>query len=1116
MAGQLDLIVSAINKASGPLGEVQSSLGSLKDSAGSLVSSGLSPLKGLLENGLKVAAGAAIGAIGGIVALGGKGIAFAAGFEQTQVAFETMLGSAEKAKDLMGQLFKFSASTPFQFEEVSMAAKQLISFGVGASDVQETLRKLGDVASGVGIPLGDISQIYGKIMSTGKVSGETLAQMGERGIPIMSVLAKTMGVAKEEVAGLVSKGKVGFPEFQKALNSMTDSGGQFAGMMEKQSLTINGLFSSLKDTVELTLAKVGASLIKNLNLKDVLSTAITWLGQWGDKLSELADVWIPVVIAKVKDLAAQWLPFLTQKFNEWWAIGQGLVAQIPALVGYVMGLINSIHAMVQPAIDFISRFVTMSDVLNGLKLVLGAIVTGAIASFIAVWGPVALVIGGAIAIVSTLRNEWQNNFMNIQGIVATVTGYLQSRFGQLWEFLRAFGGGALGEIITWVMGNQTQFTNLGRIWDQAKITALALFNDISVYVRNALPGWIAQLTTWGNAAWQWIVGVAPLVLAKLTEWGNVVLGFVAARLPGWIAQLTVWGNAAWQWIMDAMPTIMSKLTEWGNALYGWLIANLPNWVAKLAAWGASLWQWIVNEAPIMTAKLVEWANNLYVWLSSNLPTWMGKLATWGAGLWQWIVDAMPGALLKLGEWASGIFAWVVARLPSWLATFMTWATAMWKWIGDAIPAAINKLTEWVNSMSTWASSGEGNSKLLEMFGTMAATMLTALANIGIALAKLALVVALNLIAALGNGLLNWLGIDASLTSMKDHLVSAIMGWMPSFNSSGASVMGGMREGFLSAQNALRNGFDLVMDFVQQGRNERLPPFAQSLFDAGSGAINKMGQGFSAVKGAVVDQFNQVMTDVQNQGLAFAGGALLGRMYEGGRSFILKMGEGLNSAAPSLKGNLTGVFQGFLDNFNWWHDNLAPHFLGSAKSLGSAISAGISNIDLRGGLTGAFQALLDDYNWWHDNLAPHFFASAKDLASRLIGGLTQGIRDGIGYVLGAMQEITDALPQWVKDKLGIHSPSTVFAGFGRNLIEGLTQGMQDLATRPQMALSGITDTLQSTLGNVQLGGLGGNNSTISNSQSTTHNWNVSIPTAGGDAPQGQMQSLFNTLTNVYAT
>jgi hypothetical protein len=124
---------------------------------------------------------------------------------------------------------------------------------------------------------------------------------------------------------------------------------------------------------------------------------------------------------------------------------------------------------------------------------------------------------------------------------------------------------------------------------------------------------------------------------------------------------------------------------------------------------------------------------------------------------------------------------------------------------------------------------------------------------------------------------------------------------------------------------------------------------------------------------------------------------------------------------------------------------------------------------------------------------------------MINGLANGIIDGIGKVISAIQGVTDALPQWVKDKLGIHSPSTVFAGLGQNIMEGLVQGLQSMAGAPQAVLSDMTAGM--------MAGAGG--STINNTNSTTNNWNVTIPTAGGNQPTDQMQSMFNTLTTIYA-
>lgn len=170
-------------------------------------------------------------------------------FEQTSVAFQTMLGDANQAKALLGQLSAFAAATPFEFPEIADAGKKLLAFGVAASDIEPSLRRIGDIASGIGAPIGEIAELYGKAKVQGRLFAEDINQFQGRGIPVLGELAKVLGVSEAQVKSMVEKGKVGFPELQKAFENLTGEGGKFAGMMARQSTTIAGLFSTASDTV---------------------------------------------------------------------------------------------------------------------------------------------------------------------------------------------------------------------------------------------------------------------------------------------------------------------------------------------------------------------------------------------------------------------------------------------------------------------------------------------------------------------------------------------------------------------------------------------------------------------------------------------------------------------------------------------------------------------------------------------------------------------------------------------------------------------------------------------------------------------------------------------------
>lgn len=178
-------------------------------------------------------------------------------FQKLEIAFETMLGSSEKANKLMQQLTKTAATTPFDLNGVAQGAKQLLAYGIAADDVNQTLINLGDIAAGLSIPLGDMVMLYGTTMVQGRMFTQDLRQFMGRGIPIMQALADTMGVAKEEVQDLVSTGKVGAQEFQTALMSLVAEGGQFGGLMEKQSKSISGQISNIQDGVMQMFNEIG-------------------------------------------------------------------------------------------------------------------------------------------------------------------------------------------------------------------------------------------------------------------------------------------------------------------------------------------------------------------------------------------------------------------------------------------------------------------------------------------------------------------------------------------------------------------------------------------------------------------------------------------------------------------------------------------------------------------------------------------------------------------------------------------------------------------------------------------------------------------------------------------
>ena len=184
-------------------------------------------------------------------------------FQQTEMAFKTMLQSEEKANTLMKELIRTAAITPFGVDDVTEGAKQLLAFNVAAEDVNKTLIGLGDVSAGMGIRLSDMVMLYGTTIAKGKMDTMDLYQFLNRGIPIADELAKVMGLdlnnAIAEVQKQIKAGKVTSDVFIQAMQNMTAEGSKFGGLMEAQSKTITGQISNIKDAIEQMFNELGKS-----------------------------------------------------------------------------------------------------------------------------------------------------------------------------------------------------------------------------------------------------------------------------------------------------------------------------------------------------------------------------------------------------------------------------------------------------------------------------------------------------------------------------------------------------------------------------------------------------------------------------------------------------------------------------------------------------------------------------------------------------------------------------------------------------------------------------------------------------------------------------------------
>lgn len=341
-------------------------------------------------------------------------------FEQLDVAFTTMLGDATKAQKLLDELARFAAETPFEFTEVAQAGKQLLAFGFAAEEIQETLRVLGNIAAGVSQPVKEIAQIFGEVRIANQLYARDLRQFTMRGIPAIQALADHFGVTEKAVLDMVSAGEVGFTDLQQALRNLASEGGRFGGMMEKQSKTLLGLFSTVKDELVLTAKTLGETV--QGNLKEVLQRIIEFLGNLRTWIQE--NQALTLSLLKVAGVLAAGGPLL---------MGLGMLARAVMALISPFGAVLAIITVVGTAFIWLDQNIqAITERILSYKKILLPLLKGIQA--ISFGQPVLEArLAGIIAKLEALEPPAQGEFTEFKGVIESIQDAFQELLAMLLQ-----------------------------------------------------------------------------------------------------------------------------------------------------------------------------------------------------------------------------------------------------------------------------------------------------------------------------------------------------------------------------------------------------------------------------------------------------------------------------------------------------------------------------------------------------------------------------------------------------------------------------------------------------------------------------------------------------------
>lgn len=424
---QLEAVARSVDKVDDAAGKTGNGFGRMDGGLKSLVG-GLG-LGKLALGGFVAATGAA--AISGVKSFVSLGTQAASTAETTKIGFETMLGSAEKASEFMGQIETMAARTPFEMQGLTTAAQQMLAFGFETEKVLPMLTTLGDTAAGLGAGeegIDRMTRAMGQIQAKGKATSEDLMQLMEIGVPVWDILAEKAGKTAGEIQDDVSKGLVSADQAIGALLSGMDD--RFGGLMDKQADSYEGKMSTLQDTWQQTAKAFMAPLLEVMKGGlDGATGMLEGIKGW------FTDVWPSVV----SGAGQAWQGFV------------GIFQAAGDFLGQVWQRFLDAFAPFQPALDriqagwnnLVAAFTGLAPQAEGAAGGLFTMLSSAAMTLAELFGTALGVMAGVIADILipaiTKLVEWLG-----PPILEVVQG-VGEIFGQVFQ--------GIGQVVTWVKDN---------------------------------------------------------------------------------------------------------------------------------------------------------------------------------------------------------------------------------------------------------------------------------------------------------------------------------------------------------------------------------------------------------------------------------------------------------------------------------------------------------------------------------------------------------------------------------------------------------------------------------------------------------------------------------------
>lgn len=593
------------------LKSLKSDLNSLEKST-SGISSKLS--KGLSSIGnvaTKAGTALTVGLTTPLIALGTAGVKYNAQMEDFEANLTTLLGNADKAKDMLNDLKEMANTTPFETSDLLEATQMMLGFGLAADKTQGYLQTLGDISMGNSEKLMSLTRAFSQIGAAGKATMEDINQMIDAGFNPLQIMSETTGKSMADLRDEVSAGEISFEDIAEAMQIATSEGGRYYNAMEKASQTMNGKLSTAMDALKTALGELTQSLLP------IVTKVVEKITEWANAFANLDEGTQQVILT---------------------------IAGILAVAGPILGIIGSMA-------NGLNVLISIGSKLNQAFNLGGTAVKLLGTAFSFLTSPIGLIIIAITAVIGIIIYLWNTNegfrnaIINAWNTICEFFSAIPVFFQNLWENIKNFFINGWNSIVSF-------FTETIPQWIQNVIT---WFEQLPYNLGLIIGKMIGSIIQFGLDVWNWITVELPKIIQGIIDWFAKLPGNLWNWLLKTINNIVTWGQNMWntavQWTSNTINGIIDWFSQLPSRVWNWLlntINNIVNWgrdmVNKGKTAALNLVNGIVNTVRELPQNMLNIGKNLVKGLWNGITgmgSWLWSKVT---GFFNGIIDGIKSVL----------------------------------------------------------------------------------------------------------------------------------------------------------------------------------------------------------------------------------------------------------------------------------------------------------------------------------------------------------------------------------------------------------------------------------------------------------------------------------------